>query len=110
MKCARCFEEITVPYHFEGKVFGYSCIKIVNPSAKVKKPKNPVYFIQADSYNIEQKEGSTSFKIAAIINGRKYSDWSFENIPSSNIIVQDNKAFVNAYSFTSLNKLIPYSV
>lgn len=37
--CTCCGSEITSPYFYSGGVYGWSCIKKVNPSAKRNKPK-----------------------------------------------------------------------
>lgn len=33
-KCTCCNEEVTVPYFYKDGVYGYTCIKKVNPTAK----------------------------------------------------------------------------
>lgn len=33
-QCACCSSDVTAPYFFEGKVYGYTCIKKVAPAAK----------------------------------------------------------------------------
>ena len=38
--CSCCGTEVTSPYFFSGGVYGYTCIKKVNPNAKKNKPKS----------------------------------------------------------------------
>lgn len=53
--CHRCGEIITAPYFHDGKPYGYSCIKIVNPSAKKNKYKE--HWVIADSHNLNPAGG-----------------------------------------------------
>ena len=49
IQCHRCGEVITAPYFHEGKPYGYSCIKVVNPT--VKKNKHKEHWVKADTHN-----------------------------------------------------------
>lgn len=63
MRCARCMEEITAPYFYNGKVYGWTCIKIVNPVAK-RRNKEPQHWILADGFTVTRKtENSMSYRV-----------------------------------------------
>lgn len=47
--CELCGEKLTAPIFFDGKIYGLSCIKKVNPSAKKVKSN----YVVADSFTIE---------------------------------------------------------
>lgn len=38
--CSCCGTDLTSPYFYNGGVYGYTCIKKVNPSARKRKPKS----------------------------------------------------------------------
>lgn len=71
MKCARCLEDITAPYWFEGKPFGYTCIKIVNPTFKRKQKKED--WIAAVSHNFNPELDTQQAVTAYIVGKRKTS-------------------------------------
>lgn len=73
MNCARCGEEITSPYFFEGKAFGYTCIKIVNPLARKKKGGVKEHWVQADGSDFINEH--IKQEVTAHWNGRKFKFW-----------------------------------
>lgn len=108
MKCARCGEEITIAYIFEGKAFGYTCIKVVNPSATKKTKKNKEFWVKAERF--EQPEEN---KIVAYYTGNHYKQGKFvdyrhymktlsgilkNTIPES-ILIQDGEAYINLLAY-----------
>lgn len=62
-KCACCFSDVTSPHFFNGAVYGYSCIKRVNP--KYKKPKEIGLLVKADEISVEKR--------IAVINGIEFN-------------------------------------
>jgi hypothetical protein len=48
--CALCGEKLTAPVFFQGKIYGWSCIKKVNPAAKKVKTN----YVIADSFTIKE--------------------------------------------------------
>lgn len=49
-RCALCGEIVTAPVFFQGKIYGWSCIKKVNPTAKKVKS----HYVIADSFTTEE--------------------------------------------------------
>lgn len=76
MPCARCGEEITQPYFYDGKAFGYTCIKIVNPAYKHSKKKaDKQLYAKCDSVEIKE-ELPNGIKARGIIGERKFIFWA----------------------------------
>lgn len=72
--CALCGEELTAPQQFNGKMYGYSCILKVNPTAKKQKDTNwqPCNFVG-------YKETPEGKKMPVVTyNGKKYIDSSYK--------------------------------
>ena len=44
--CSCCGTEVTSPYFYMGGVYGYTCIKKVNPNAKKNKLKSKVFEVE----------------------------------------------------------------
>lgn len=62
--CALCGEKLTAPIFFNGKIYGWSCIKKVNPTAK----KSKTHFVVADRFiTTEHENGNIS--IDAVYQG-----------------------------------------
>lgn len=109
-KCALCGETLTAPIFFEGKIYGYTCIKIVNPTYS-KSKKNKEYFVLADSFLLEKlnvsEGGLPSTKIIATWNGVKFIDyittWKRTNgglvEKSDSIKLVENKAYINLWKY-----------
>jgi hypothetical protein len=117
--CELCGEELTCPQVYQGKIYGWSCIKKVNPDAKKSKVKE--HWIEAESYTtiifITELDNKVD-KITAVLKGKNfidynrwvcytnnnstYWDWSY----SKNIIIQNNKAFINVLAYKNGYKLI----
>lgn len=75
MECARCGETITAPYFFDGKPFGWSCIKMVNPQAKKKKAGIKEHWVIASSSDFSPSP--IKQHVTAFWNGRKFKFWIF---------------------------------
>lgn len=102
MKCARCGEDITAPYQFDGLVYGWTCIKIVKPSATKKSKKTPEYWVKADSVITEEINGK--LKVVATYQGAHYKskrflDWHDNFNFRRAIILQEGNAFINLYAY-----------
>ena len=71
--CALCGEELTAPQQFKGKMYGYSCILKVNPTATKQKNTN---WEQCDFLSYKEIEGR---QIPIVnYNGKKYIDTSYK--------------------------------
>jgi hypothetical protein len=76
-KCHRCGEDITAIYWHEGKMYGYSCIRYVNPFAKKNKAKE--HWIMADVSSLDLTiEGNKQF-VNVCANGKKYRFLALRN-------------------------------
>lgn len=72
LTCACCGADITAPQFHNGKAYGWTCIKKVNPQAK--QVKNSGVWVKADSLEvIPDKEGSSRGTVTALVNGVKFS-------------------------------------
>ena len=70
--CACCGSDVTAPYFHKGFVYGYTCIKKVNPAAKKVKDAGP--WISVDSVTVELVEGFNKVRAVAEIGGFKFSE------------------------------------
>lgn len=69
--CSCCGSEVTAPYFFNGGVYGYTCIKKVNPTAK--KVKDSGLWATYQDLIIEQPEANRErFAVSVIANGKKF--------------------------------------
>lgn len=102
--CELCGEELTCPYIHNGKIYGWTCIKKVNPSAR--KPKDIANWVVADNYEFERLE--RGLKIRAFKTGLKFIDILPDSNPYGfkNIIVQNERAFINASVYKNGYKII----
>ena len=66
--CSCCGTEVTSPYFFKGGVYGYTCIKKVNP--KVKRNKGKCFPVEVIKVVFED-ENSSRGKAVVIINNEK---------------------------------------
>ena len=98
-KCARCGEDLTAPHFFKGKPYGWTCIKIVNPTAR--KPKVKDIWVKSESvYTILECSNHTKRKVIATYDGRKYVDWHYvdlngNEVPASCIVITDDACLIN---------------
>lgn len=67
--CTCCGTEIKSPYFYNGGVYGWTCIKKVNPSEKRNKPKTKCFEVVVHKTIIE--DGWTRGKAYISINGVK---------------------------------------
>lgn len=68
-ECAHCGAGVSAPYFYKGDVYGWTCIKFVNPKAKRYKNKIQVSFLEVKWVkfnNDSDKEGLA----AVMINGK----------------------------------------
>lgn len=102
--CDKCGEELTCPQFYKGGVYGWSCIKIINPAAR--KSKDKAKWVAADKFEFEKLERGT--KIRAFKNGLKFIDIKSDNSPYDfkNIVVQNGIAFINALVYKNGYKII----
>lgn len=67
--CSCCGTEVTSPYFFNGGVYGYTCIKKVNPKAKRNKGK--CFTVEVVKVVFED-ENSSRGKAFVIVNNEKF--------------------------------------
>lgn len=85
--CHRCGEHLTAPYFHEGHAYGYSCIKIVNPTVKGKKIKE--HWVIADNHNLDQTIGKQL--ITAYYANKRYKFYAFSDYDNDgHTALQDN--------------------
>jgi len=70
--CALCGEKLTAPIFYDGKIYGWSCIKKVNPTLKKKK----THFVVADSFTTTKNENG-SITVDAVYQGSNYKPVKF---------------------------------
>ena len=66
--CSCCGTDVSIPYFFEGGVYGYTCIKKVNPKAKRNKGK--CYLVEVVKV-VFSDENSGHGKAYVIVNNDK---------------------------------------
>ena len=84
--CSCCGTEVTSPYFFNGGVYGYTCIKKVNPNAKKNKPKLKcveVEVIKVKFDNDNSSRGEAFISVAGdksvVTAYRAYNDGAFSD-------------------------------
>ncbi len=102
-KCYSCGETLTAPIFFEGKIYGFSCIKKVNPNyTKGKK----TYYVEAESFKLKRCDnGNTS--IVAIYKNTIFHDLIVVKRMSSgeltevswDIKIIEDKAYINLLKY-----------
>ncbi len=97
--CHRCGEQLTSPYFYEGKAYGWTCIKIVNPSAKHKKIKE--HWVIADSHNLDLNGGKQQGK--AMIDNKKYGFLVLRDAVADRLRSLDNYAFIDETNQVYIN-------
>lgn len=77
--CACCQSDVTVPYFHKGAVYGYTCIKKVDPS--VKKTKDAGLWVAVDSVSVSVVEEDRNlhmlqrrYQIVAEISGYRFRE------------------------------------
>lgn len=70
--CARCGETVTVPYFYQGAVYGYTCIDIVCPGTR-KQTKKSEWVEIAEFSLVPQNEYETKCGYRRVIVTRKNS-------------------------------------
>lgn len=69
-KCSRCGEDVTAPARHNGKVYGYSCYKVVTGGKRItKKAKLSGIWVPADNVKIEGNE------IIAEFGGKRFKEF-----------------------------------
>jgi len=110
-KCSLCGEELTAPQVYNGLMYGYTCVKRINPN--YKKPKNPQFFVLADSFEVEELNQYQT-KVTAFIKGVKFLGWITKrtniigNILTTNegIVISENNAYIDLLAYPKSNKAI----
>lgn len=104
IRCHRCGEELTAPYFHEGRPYGYSCIKIVNPSTKRKKEKQ--HWVRAESNNLDISINKQF--VISVFNGRKYKALVLINSSNKHVsldgyckIGAEGETYINLAAFKS---------
>lgn len=90
--CARCGETVTVPYRYQGKVYGYSCVDIVNPGRKSKEAMISVKVAKASEKTHENGSVTRTFKVHAGAAG--FAKFCFGWREEDFYIWQDGKLFL----------------
>lgn len=102
--CTCCGSVVTAPYFHGNGVYGWTCIKKVNPSAK----KNKAVYVKADAVEIKRVSDSMMGKAIATIEGVKVNagrviftgetSYKTSNIKETDqgvfVMVKDNKGLI----------------
>ena len=110
-KCSLCGEELTAPQVYNGFMYGYTCVKKINPN--YKKPKTPQFFALADSFQVEELNQYQT-KVIAFIKGIKFLGWITKrtniigNILTTNegIVISENNAYIDLLAYPKSVKAI----
>lgn len=89
--CSCCGTEVTSPYFYDGGVYGYTCIKKVNPNTKRNKPKSKAVEVEVLSIVWRNPDSNLDGTGQAIIsvNGEK------SRVPCSKKISEDHSHYIN---------------
>lgn len=105
--CNRCGEEITAPYWHDGKPYGWSCIRIVNPKAKKNKDKQ--HWVIADSSDLMPNAGKQF--ATAIYLGKKYTFFALPNSDTKELYsldpyakIENKLVYINIAAFKGYEK------
>lgn len=101
--CSCCGTDITSPYFYDGGVYGWTCIKKVNPRARRNKPKSK--FVEVIIRKVEFGENSGRGMAYVTIDGvneirtayRDYEDGAF-----SDSFEMNNCSFYDGKYWTSI--------
>jgi hypothetical protein len=104
MNCHRCGEAITAPYFYNGRPYGWTCIKLVNPTAKKDKSANR--WIVPQSHNFDRLKKKQ--QIIIVHGGRTYVvTIRFGNglhyTRDKNVMVGEDGIYINKYAIQSLS-------
>jgi hypothetical protein len=95
--CHLCGEKLTAPISYMGKLYGWSCIKKVNPKAKkVKEDWKLCELIEVIKYD----GGNYAYRV--LFNGKKYIDFSTQRNtiePPKSIVLNNGNYFINILNF-----------
>lgn len=75
--CSCCGTDIASPYFYNGGVYGWSCIKKVNPNAKRNKAKSKTVEVNLIKFDFD--ENSTRGKALVEIDGAKSVVTAYRN-------------------------------
>ena len=100
-KCSLCGEELTAPQVYNGLMYGYTCVKKINPN--YKKPKNPQFFVLADSFEVEELNQYQT-KVTAFIKGFKFLGWITKrtNIVGDTVVLNEGIAINEGNAYIDL--------
>ena len=90
--CDLCGEKLTQPHFYLGKIYGWSCIKKVNPMAKkttIKANWQPCELLE----HIILDNGNNTIRV--IFNGKKYKDMAIlrNGVIIYNAIIENNGSY-----------------
>lgn len=83
--CTCCGSLLTVPYVYNGNIYGSTCIKRINPNHTPKKLQGT--WIKADSVTIEPIEGNQAVLVVAVVNGIRFTTRSYDNVTGKNSVI-----------------------
>lgn len=71
--CSCCGTEVTSPYFYDGGVYGWTCIKKLNPNAKRNKPKSKIFVVEIIKIKWRTPESNKDGVGSAVVlvNGNK---------------------------------------
>lgn len=87
--CTCCGSLLTVPYTYNGNIYGSTCIKRINPNHTPKKLQGT--WLKADSVTIEAIEGSQAVLVIAVINGIRFTARSYDATGKNSVIMVESK-------------------
>lgn len=98
--CARCGEPITAPYFFQGRPYGWTCIKFVNPTAK--KERSADRWIIPQSHTLDRSKGKQqivitheAYKYVVSVRIDKFTNTYYSL--DKNVLIGDNDIYINKH-------------
>jgi hypothetical protein len=86
LHCVCCGSEVTAPQFFEGKVYGYTCIKKVSPQKRTK-----TEWVSVDTYEIKKINDSYAL-LSYTYDGKTFNQSVFGSLDK--LLIVDGLLFI----------------
>lgn len=96
--CSCCGTDVTSPYFFNGGVYGYTCIKKINPKVKRNKPKSKAVEVEVIKV-IFDDENSGRGKAYVNVNGEKIIVTAYRELNEEGTSFTENIEIGNYHQF-----------
>jgi len=99
--CSCCGTEVTSPYFYMGGVYGYTCIKKVNPNAKKNKPKSKC--VEVEVLKIIWRAPNSNLdgygQAIVVINGEKLRVRAMKKLSECKCFFLDEIDYIGNFDF-----------